>query len=76
VKEALLSSYSIACEATPLEGSQLVIEEIPVEIYCQKCGLPRRIRSIQLFCCPKCFTPATEIVRGKELEVVAMEIQS
>ena len=27
MKEALLSSYEMACEATPLEGSQLLIEE-------------------------------------------------
>ncbi len=29
VKDALLSSYELACEGTQLEGSQLVIEEIP-----------------------------------------------
>ncbi len=28
VKEALTFSYGIACEGTPLEGSQLVIEEV------------------------------------------------
>jgi hydrogenase nickel incorporation protein HypA/HybF len=75
VKEALLSSYDMACEATPLEGSQLLIEEIPVEVFCPKCQVPRRLRSIQWFCCPKCFTPTTEIVHGKELEVVALEIK-
>ncbi len=29
VKEALLSAYELACEGTPLEGSQLVIDEVP-----------------------------------------------
>lgn len=75
VKEALLSSYEMACENTSLEGSQLVIEEIPVEVFCPKCQMTRRIRSIQWFCCPKCFTPTTEIVHGRELEVVALEIK-
>ena len=28
VKEALTFSYDIACQDTPLEGSQLVIEEV------------------------------------------------
>lgn len=28
VKEALTFSYEIACQGTPLEGSQLVIEEV------------------------------------------------
>ena len=76
VKEALLSSYDMVCEATPLEGSQLLIEEIPVEVFCPKCQVQRRIRSLQQFCCPKCLTPTPDIVRGKELEVVALEIKS
>jgi hydrogenase nickel incorporation protein HypA/HybF len=37
VKDALLSSYEMACETTILEGSRLIIEEIPVEIYCANC---------------------------------------
>ena len=74
-KEALLSSYEVACMETPLEGSQLLIEEIPVEVFCPKCQVARRIPSIQWMCCPACFTPATEIVHGKEMEVVALEIE-
>jgi hydrogenase nickel incorporation protein HypA/HybF len=49
VKGALLSSYKMACEATALQGSRLVIEEIPVEIFCAKCDARRPIRSIQWF---------------------------
>jgi len=75
-KEALLFSYGVACEGTSLEGSRLIIDEIPVEVFCPNCKVPRRIQSIQLFCCPECLTPVTEIVRGKEMEIVAMEIQS
>ena len=75
VKEALLSSYEMACHATPLEGCKLLIEEIPVEVFCAKCEGPRRVDSIQLFCCPDCGTPASVITRGKELEVFALEIR-
>jgi hydrogenase nickel incorporation protein HypA/HybF len=75
VKEALLFSYTLACEDTPLAGSRLIIEEVPVVIYCQKCEKRRQLRSIQNFCCPVCETPAPEVVRGKELEIVALEIE-
>ncbi len=75
VKEALLSSYEIACQATPLEGSQLLIEEVAVEIFCPKCNVTLPVRSIQWFCCPQCATPTPDVVRGKELEVVALEIK-
>jgi hydrogenase nickel incorporation protein HypA/HybF len=75
VKEALLSSYQMACAATPLEGSQLLIEEIPVEVFCAKCNAPRLVDSIQWFCCPECGTATPNVLRGKELEVVALEIK-
>jgi hydrogenase nickel incorporation protein HypA/HybF len=75
VKEALLSCYEMACENTPLQGSRLVVEDITVVIFCPACQAQRPLSSIQLFCCPECGTPCSEIVQGKELEVVALEIQ-
>jgi hydrogenase nickel incorporation protein HypA/HybF len=74
VKEALLSSYEMACFATLLEGSQLLIEEVPVEVFCPKCEGPRVVPSIQWMCCPECGTPTPMVLRGKELEVVALEL--
>lgn len=75
VKDALLSCYEIACEATPLQGSRLLIEDVPIEVLCPKCGVPRQVSSIQWFCCPECGTPTPTVLRGKELEVVALEIK-
>ena len=74
VKEALLFSYDLACEGTPLAGSRLVIEEVPVVVYCPACETERTLASIQYFYCPVCNTPTPEIVQGRELEIVAMEI--
>jgi hydrogenase nickel incorporation protein HypA/HybF len=73
-KQALLSSYQMACEATPLEGSQLLIEEVAVEVFCSKCDAPRPVTSIQWFCCPECGAPTPTVLHGKELEVTALEI--
>jgi hydrogenase nickel incorporation protein HypA/HybF len=75
VKTALLSSYEMACEDTPLAGSQLIVEEIPIIVFCSQCQERRGITSAQWFCCPECGTPTSEVVQGKELEVVALEIQ-
>ena len=74
-KEALLSSYEMACEDTPLQGSRLVVEDVPVAVFCPSCRARRPVSSIQLFCCAECGTPTPEIVQGKEIEVVALEIQ-
>ncbi len=75
VKDALLFSYEVACQGTTLEGSELIIEEIPVVVYCPACQAETEIASLQRFCCMVCGTLTSEIVRGKELEVVALEIQ-
>jgi hydrogenase nickel incorporation protein HypA/HybF len=75
VKEALLSSYEMACEATALSGSRLVIEDVPVVVVCPMCQAQRPLSSLQLFCCAECGTPTAEIVQGKEIEVVALEIE-
>jgi hydrogenase nickel incorporation protein HypA/HybF len=74
VREALLFSYEVACNGTPLEGSRLEIEDVPVVIYCSQCRQEQRLESIQRFCCPVCGTLSSEVVRGRELEFVAMEL--
>ena len=75
VKSALQSSYEMACENTPLHGSQLIVEEVPVVVYCPSCRADRPVSSIQFFACAECGAPTSEVVQGKELEVVALEIQ-
>jgi hydrogenase nickel incorporation protein HypA/HybF len=74
IKEALLSAYELACEQTALEGSRLLIQEVPVEIYCAQCQAEQRVESIQEMSCCVCGTPSAQVVRGRELEIVAMEI--
>jgi hydrogenase nickel incorporation protein HypA/HybF len=73
--EALQSSYEIACADTPLQGSRLVIEEVPVVVYCPTCDGPRTLSSVQWFCCSECGTPTPDVRQGKELELVALEIE-
>jgi hydrogenase nickel incorporation protein HypA/HybF len=75
VKEALLFSYDLACEGTLLEGSRLLIEEVPVVVYCPACRAERTLDSVQRFCCSICERPTPEVLHGRELEVVALEIQ-
>lgn len=74
VKEALLSCYEMACDNTPLRGSHLVVEEIPVVIFCPTCNAQRTLNSVQQFTCPECNTPSWEVLQGKELEMAALEV--
>jgi len=51
-----------------------VIEEVPIVVYCPQCEAQSTLASMQSFCCSECGTPTGEIVQGKELEVVALEL--
>ncbi len=75
VKDALLFSYEVACQDTPLEGSQLFVEDVPVIVFCAQCQAERELPSVQLFACPECGAPTMDIRRGKELEVFALEVK-
>ena|SRR5579883_1270616 len=74
-RDALLSSYELACEDTSLAGSRLVIEEIPGSVFCPVCDAKRRVSSPEWFHCSVCGGVASDIVEGRELEVVALEVE-
>lgn len=75
VKDALLFSYEVACQDTPLQGSRLIVEEVPAVVFCPQCREPRALPSVQLFQCPECGTPTMDLRRGKELELFALEVE-
>lgn len=74
VEEALLFSYDIAAQGTILEGSRLIIEKIPITVHCPTCG-EVELPTMQRFRCPICETPTADIVRGKEMEISALEFE-
>jgi hydrogenase nickel incorporation protein HypA/HybF len=74
VKNALIGSFEMAREATPLAESQLVIEDVPLAMWCGGCQCRREIESVQNLCCPICGEAAMDIVSGRELEVTALEV--
>ena len=75
VKEALTFSYEIVCQGTALEGSQLVIEDVPVMIHCSNCGQYEFVESIQSLRCPQCGALSNDVIQGRDLEVVALELE-
>ena len=75
VKDALVSAYELARENYALGNPELVIEEMPLVALCPSCSAERRLESVQQLACPVCGTPTPQIVSGRELEVVALEIE-
>jgi hydrogenase nickel incorporation protein HypA/HybF len=76
VKDALLFSYELACEGTALAGSRLIVEDIPIRIYCMNCADEGDPRSSQCLHCARCGGSACRVVKGAELELSALELQT
>jgi hydrogenase nickel incorporation protein HypA/HybF len=74
VKEALLFSFDLAAEGTPIAGARLEIEEVPVVVFCTRCAARRQLATIQSFRCPVCDEPTPDVVEGRELEFKSMEV--
>ena len=75
VREALLFSYDLACDGTPLAGSRLEIVEITAAVDCRECDAVRDTVSIQEMRCVICGTASSEVVRGRELMIVGLELE-
>lgn len=71
--EALHFAWEIAREGTDFAATELEIESVPLLVQCPACG-STHAAEIQSIVCPQCVTPPQEIVAGRELELVSMEM--
>ena len=74
IPESLEFCYGIASDGTPLEGSKLVVNLLPVVVHCEPCGLDSELAGVQSFRCPQCGELCLEIRQGRELEIDDIEI--
>ena len=76
VKEALTAAWTLARENTPLAQAELVVEEIPLVVWCEACAAERTLVWEEGLCCPVCKGATPQVLRGREMEVFALEIES
>jgi hydrogenase nickel incorporation protein HypA/HybF len=74
VRDALTFSWDIVTAQTICEGSELRIEEVPLVVYCKPCAGERSPRPGSGLLCPECATVSPNIVSGREMQLVAMEV--
>lgn len=74
VTAALQSAWEYARQDSPLAAAALVLQEVPATAWCVVCDAEREVQSLQQFCCAVCGSPATQVLRGRELEIVALEV--
>lgn len=75
VKEALMSAFELAREGSVCPESKLVVEDVPLVAMCPVCRKQQSLPSCQDLTCPVCGSLCPELVSGRELEIVAMEIE-
>jgi len=74
VRDALLFSWDVVTAQTICEGSELRVEEVPLVVYCDCCAGERAPRPGSGLICPDCSSISPRIVRGREMQLVAMEV--
>jgi hydrogenase nickel incorporation protein HypA/HybF len=73
-KQALNFAWDFATEGSPAAGARLLFEDVPLKVRCSSCGVERHPESAWQLRCPDCPGAAPEIVSGRELHIVALEV--
>lgn len=74
VMRPLYFCFDAAAAGTACEGARLEIEEVPVTLWCPSCedvGAPTAMYS---FRCPSCGMPTSHVRSGREMQLVAIEV--
>ena len=70
--DALRFAFEILSEGGITEGASLLIEEVPVELYCHQCNTASTVDDPFLVC-PHCKGREVEMRAGRELEITEMK---
>ena len=74
VVEALEFAFSALTPGTLAEGAVLQIDKVPLSCYCSTCRRDVALPTLA-FECPVCGGSALEIRKGRELEIVSIEVE-
>jgi hydrogenase nickel incorporation protein HypA/HybF len=74
-REALRFSFNLAAEGTNCQGAVLDIEEVAISVFCPNCQLPQQLVDCWHFICPVCGSPTPDLLTGRELDLVSIEIE-
>lgn len=75
VEDSLQFCWQLATEDTPLAGSSLIINKLPVIVHCDACGVDAEIDGVQSFRCPRCGEIAADLRQGRELDIESIELE-
>lgn len=75
VPETLVHCWRLVTEDTPLAGSRLTIDHVPVSLRCRRCLGETTLDDRVSIACGRCGSVDTTVVGGEELLVTAVEVE-
>lgn len=72
--DSLKFSFEAITSQTEFENTQLEITEVPIKIKCNDC-LKASILNEPVFLCPECNSFNVQLLEGRELEILEIEIE-
>ncbi len=73
VPDTLIHCWSLVSGGTALDGSQLRVESVPVQISCTDCGHMQTLTAPVLLC-GRCGGRSVSVVRGEEFLITSLEL--
>jgi hydrogenase nickel incorporation protein HypA/HybF len=73
VPDSLEFCFQAIIGETKMQKAGLAIEQIPTTFQCKKCAFRFQVDDLE-FLCPKCGSSDLEVISGKELEIVEIEL--
>ena len=74
VVEALEFAWEVASQDTACAGARLDIEAVAVRVRCPSCAAETELDDPPQFRCGSCGTPTADILAGRELDLVSLEL--
>jgi hydrogenase nickel incorporation protein HypA/HybF len=74
VVDSLAFSFELVAMGTPVEGAELVVDEVPIVIACDRCGAETEVDAFPL-ACGRCGSFEVLVRTGEEFHVVALELE-
>ncbi len=73
VEDSLRFCFGIIVKDTPLEDTELVIENVPVLVHCNQCDFEWEVDD-PIFKCPECKGTDLDMLSGREIDIESIEL--
>ena len=72
--DSLRFAMGIVAEGTPLDGVELDVDCLPLQLSCQECATVFEPKEFE-FTCPSCASTRIKVISGDEMDVENIEIE-